>query len=373
MKRAVTVPKTPDTSRSEQPVRGTIRARELQTIIRQKLERAIADPGHLRDIFSRMDHDGSGVLTFDDFGQACDSMGIMMPPDQKARLFERFDSGSQGYITYADFVNRIALVPHDIVDVPHPHAPEARCSTPQVLDEVRDRLKEQVMSRKCRIEELFKWFDVNSSKKISYGAFRDKIRSLKLPVQDIHIKQIWKQFGVDDKNGINFKDFVSKLLNFQLEGAPINASTLHGIPDSTPLPDGYERGTPTFDLGNSRPATSGPTGPSKRRSDRRTARAQGGGLSLTPFDARPLSAAGRGVVIGRQGKEMSRKRAGSHGDIFAEASSQLKTLQQKGKVRGDHSFRSDPLLPSSRLGSYRSQSALSQGCRHWDTSATISV
>merc|ERR1711959_834800 len=101
---------------------------------------------------------------------ACDSFGIMMPPDQKARLFERFDTGNQGSITYSDFVNRNALVPHDIVDVPHPHAPEARCSTPQVLDEVRDRLKERVLARRPRIEELFRQFDKNGRKVISFGA-----------------------------------------------------------------------------------------------------------------------------------------------------------------------------------------------------------
>lgn len=47
----------PSTARSTatEPVKGTIRARELQQIIRQKLERAIADPGHLRTIFGRHD------------------------------------------------------------------------------------------------------------------------------------------------------------------------------------------------------------------------------------------------------------------------------------------------------------------------------
>ncbi len=42
-------------------------------------------------------------------------------------------------------MNRIALVPHDIVDVPHTHAPDARCSTPQVLDEVRSLLHQGIV------------------------------------------------------------------------------------------------------------------------------------------------------------------------------------------------------------------------------------
>jgi len=46
-------PSTAGSNATAEPVKGTIRARELQQIIRQKLERAIADPGHLRTIFGR--------------------------------------------------------------------------------------------------------------------------------------------------------------------------------------------------------------------------------------------------------------------------------------------------------------------------------
>lgn len=347
-------PSTGRSSKSEAPVRGTIRARELQHIIRQKLERAIADPGHLRDIFGMMDRDGSGVLTFDDFALACDSFGIMMPADQKAKLFERFDTGKQGFLSYADFVNRIALVPHDIVDIPHPHAPEARCSTPQVLDEVRDRLKEGVLAQRGRIEKLFKWFDTTHTKKISYGAFRDKLRALKLPIQDHHVKALWQQFGAGAKGHLDFKDFVEQMLEFNMMGQPLATSPLHGTPEGIPFPSNKDRPKPVFDLGQTKPRTGDPK-------TRRAVRPPS--PLIKPFGGRSASAAShRAGDYNRPGTAPSRPRTGAakvHNigmpglpkataqvDIFAQADDELRKIHTKEprmrtdrSFRGDHSFR----------------------------------
>merc|ERR1711865_884149 len=118
MKQKMNKPDDEEEEPEEKPgAKGTIRARELQCIIRQKLERAIADPAHLRDIFSRFDRDGSGVLTYDDVSAACDGFGLIISPEDKSDIFEKLDPGKRGFLTYNDFINHVALVPHDIVDL----------------------------------------------------------------------------------------------------------------------------------------------------------------------------------------------------------------------------------------------------------------
>lgn len=359
----------PSTARSTPgtPVKGTIRARELQQIIRQKLERAIADPGHLRDVFGRMDRDGSGVLTFDDFALACEGYGIMLPTDAKAALFEQFDQGNQGFLSYSDFVNRVALVPHDIVDIPHPHAPEARCSTPQVLDEVRDRIKEGILARRDRIEGLFRWFDKSGTKKITYGAFRDQLRALHLPLQDHHIKSLWQGFGAAKKGHLDFRSFVENMLDFNLAAGPAEVTPLQGWPSTGTLPDKIPRSKPVFDLGHSRPMTNDP----------KTQRA----ISIEPFEGRAVSrqqgrpgtAPSRGVVH-KSGQSIMQPKAASRGvvDVFAQADQELGQLQSKGasRQRVDHSFRGDKVNQQRRGSGQRSESGTPL---KWDSSRTINA
>jgi len=363
-------------SMASEPVKGTIRARELQQIIRQKLERAIADPGHLRNIFGRLDRDGSGVLTYDDFAVSCEGFGIMLSAEQKGQLFERFDSGRQGYITYADFVNRVALVPHDIVDIPHPHAPEARCSTPQVLDEVRDRLKEGVLASRPRIEALFKWFDKGNTKKIAFGAFRDQIRNLHLPIQDHHIKDLWKQFGADQGGTLNFADFVEKVLDFQLDGMPVSGSILHGTPNEAPIPDGSMRPKPVFDLGRTQAL---PGEPKTRRGSRPPSPV----ISLSPFDGKGTPGQVRRPGTANSVMQRGRKSKAGLGsglpkapqaiDIFAQADNELSAIHARKDVRRpqDRSFKGDTNYSRPSTGrSWGGQSQASGGSR-WESSRSI--
>lgn len=365
---------TTTSSQASEPVKGTIRARELQQIIRQKLERAIADPGHLRNIFGRLDRDGSGVLTYDDFAVACEGFGIMLDAEAKGILFERFDVGHQGYITYADFVNRVALVPHDIVDIPHPHAPEARCSTPQVLDEVRDRLKEGVLASRPRIEALFKWFDKGNTKKISYGAFRDQLRALQLPIQDHHIKNLWKEFGAQDKGSMNFADFVEKVLDFQLDGLPVSSSVLCGTPVDAPIPNGSMRPKPVFDLGRTRVLTGDPK-------TKRGSRPASPAINLSPFGATGIPGnvrrPGTANSVMQRGKRQSLgnglPKAPTSVDIFAQADNELTQMHARKEARRpvDRSFRGDNNYSRPSTGrSWGRQSQASEGSR-WESSRSI--
>lgn len=278
----------------------------------------------------------------------------MLPSDQKSRLFSMFDSGKQGYITYSDFVNQVALVPHDIVDIPHPHAPEARCSTPQVLDEVRDRLKEGVLASRPRIESLFRWFDKGNTKKISYGAFRDQIRALQLPIQDHHIKEMWNKFGSLEKGSMDFKDFVEKLLDFNLAGVPISKSMLHGAPDGTPIPDGSYRASPVFDLGRTQ---IGENEPKTRR------------VSLSPFGSRqgqrrPNTAS----VVQRRGgsgsRQQSQPKPPAKVDMFGQAENDLQNIRSKKVTRQDRSFKGDASMNRPRTGQSR---GVSQSSQFWES------
>eukprot|EP00658_Telonema_sp_P-2_P023193 TRINITY_DN19286_c0_g1_i7.p1 TRINITY_DN19286_c0_g1~~TRINITY_DN19286_c0_g1_i7.p1 ORF type:complete len:790 (+),score=187.85 TRINITY_DN19286_c0_g1_i7:59-2428(+) len=245
-------PSTPSSSadnrRSE---KGTIRARELQCIIRQKLERAIADPGHLRDVFSRIDLDGSGVITYDDFSACCDGFGMIVSPEIKSQIFEQLDPGAEGFLTYSDFINHVALVPHDIVDIPHPQAPEARVSTPQVLDELRDRIKEKIMCRREAIEELFLSFNLDNRKSISYGGFQNTLKQLGLPLKEHHIAELWKQWvRPGNNNKIDLSQFVDQVLQFSLTGRPLSTTPISGYPVGTSMPDPVPKLKPTFDSGH---------------------------------------------------------------------------------------------------------------------------
>lgn len=229
--------------------KGTIRARELQCIIRQKLERAIADPAHLREIFSRFDRDGSGVLTYDDVGAACDSFGIIINQEDKSAIFAQLDPGQRGFLTYNDFINHVALVPHDIVDLPHPHAPEARCSTPQIVDEMRDRIKEKVMCKRKGIENLFLAFNQDKRKSISYGAFHKTLHKLGLPLQDHHISDLWKEWGGVAKGQLDLTNFVDTVLSFSLSGPTLSSVPMSGVPMGEPEPNPRAKGSPIFDGG----------------------------------------------------------------------------------------------------------------------------
>jgi len=302
----------------------------------------------------RLDRDGSGVLTFDDVAVACEAFGIMLTADQKSGLFSMFDKGRQGYITYADFVNHVALVPHDIVDIPHPHAPEARCSTPQVLDEMRDRLKEGVLASRPRIEALFRWFDKGNTKKISYGAFRDKIRSLQLPLQDHHIKEMWTKFGSYQKGAMDFGDFVEKMLDFNLSGLPISHSTLVGAPNGTPIPGGEVRASPVFDLGRTQIGLNEP---------------KTGRVSVSPFGSRQgqrrpntASVVQRRNAVGsrQQQQQASAPRHSSKVDMFGQAENDLESIHGRKKVtRQDNSFKADSSMNRPRTGQSRGASQAS--------------
>jgi len=264
-------------------------------------------------------------------------------------------------------VNRIALVPHDIVDIPHPHAPEARCSTPQVLDEVRDRLKERVLARRERVEELFKWFDKNNKKVIAYGAFRDQIRQLKLPLQDHHIKELWIKCGAGKKGEMNLKDFSERLLDFDLSGRPIASSQLEGHPEGAKLPDQIPRNQMALDLDRPRTTTSG-------------GRRRPASPSIQPFGSRPRSSQGRGAtqpLLSRPGSGVQRgaapPRAPSQVDIFAQASDELRRKQGRRTQRQDHSFRGDASARLSRPGTGNSAFGYASGnqASYWESSKSI--
>jgi len=250
MKQKMNKPGDEEEEPEEKPgAKGTIRARELQCIIRQKLERAIADPAHLRDIFSRFDRDGSGVLTYDDVSAACDGFGLIISPEDKSDIFEKLDPGKRGFLTYNDFINHVALVPHDIVDLPHPHAPEARCSTPQVVDEMRDRLKEKVMCKRKGIENLFLAFNQDKRKTVTYGAFHKTLKNLGLPLQDHHIADLWKEWGGVSQGVLDLTSFVDQVLSFSLAGPTLSSVPMSGVPMGEPEPNPRPKHSPTFDAG----------------------------------------------------------------------------------------------------------------------------
>jgi len=205
----------------------------------------------LREIFGRLDRKGAGVITLDDFSAACDAFGMIITPETKSRIFEEFDSGNCGFLTYSDFINHVALVPHDIVDIPHPHYPEARVSTPQVVDEVRDRIKEKIMCKRAGVEKLFLDFNKDKRKSISYGAFNRTVHQLGLKLSDASISALWKEWGGLQKGLLTLDDFVDKVLNFSLQSPSLSTTPITGYPVGSSMPDPVPKLVPAFDAGRS--------------------------------------------------------------------------------------------------------------------------
>ena len=74
---------------------------ELRNTLASRGARGIAGLGKA---FRRMDRDGSKALSFEEFSDAIQEIGIAMPTPKKRQLFAFFDRDRSGSLSYDEFL-----------------------------------------------------------------------------------------------------------------------------------------------------------------------------------------------------------------------------------------------------------------------------
>lgn len=79
----------------------------LREKVRQKCKPSESEDQKLRSVFKFFDTDETGAVTIDEFGRACERLGLPLQRKEVRAFFTVYDRDGSGAITYEEFVNHL--------------------------------------------------------------------------------------------------------------------------------------------------------------------------------------------------------------------------------------------------------------------------
>jgi len=193
-------------------------AQNLVQSLAIKCERAAAAPQRLHNMFKAFDKDGSGSIAYDEFKSMVTEFGCEMEgADAAASLLQKFDKQGTGALSYSQFIEDVlGLKPRTIEGA----GPDARCSTPEIVQAVASNVKQKVFTDKAVIAKNFEAFDRDHGGSLSFPEFLEGLKTLGLPITKPQAKKLFSEFEVDENGEVSTDAFAAAVLGVQRAQAP---------------------------------------------------------------------------------------------------------------------------------------------------------
>ena len=187
-------------SKSEQPRAAERLLNTISTELQVLLTKSATD---MRQIFGKMDSDGSGALSSKEFSRGLHELGVSLTAEDVQRIMHELDSSGDGQVDYDDFITTFR------------DTPKKKAAT-KLLAGVTTELQRLLKAENTTLKQVFEEFDANHDGQISCVEFRTGLRALSkkgkafdFTVKAYQIEELIQLLDADGNGSIDYSEFVA--------------------------------------------------------------------------------------------------------------------------------------------------------------------
>ena len=186
--------------------------KQLREKVALKTHNKMSDEAFLVKAIKFFDIYNSGYVTYDQFHQALERIGIYYTFEEILPIIQSYDSEGFGKIDYVDFTKVIYDNP-----VPKPHQrkltqEELIMETSELLEYFKKVLTGRAGNGLITLRRIFNIVDRDKSGQVSIAEFSEIMKELKIDLSNEQINLIFKVFDINRDGTLLYEEFISYII-----------------------------------------------------------------------------------------------------------------------------------------------------------------
>lgn len=162
----------------------------------------------IRDVFLWMNGSRTGEITFSEFKESLETLGLNFTDEQLKEIMDSFDTRKKGTICYADFEKAVGNYDKSL-EKDH----EIYLTVQVNLRTLRDN----IFALRKDIKEVFDDLDSNKDGIVTHQDLKIGLRRFQMQLGEDEVRLMCQPYDQNKKNGLTFAEFKTMLLDTRFD------------------------------------------------------------------------------------------------------------------------------------------------------------